>query len=357
MDSAQTLVLIFAAPEYFDDPTPIGELCKAYPAAKIMGCSSAGEIAQTKVNDASLSVAIMKFEHTKLAHTSTAVPKPSESYAAGEYIAQQLPTDGLRGVFVLADGLAVNGSQLVSGLGRVPHHVPVTGGMAADGARFQRTWVLHEGQPKAGMVTAVGFYGEKFHMTHGARGGWEAFGPERIITRSENNILYELDGKPALALYKEYLGELAADLPSSGLKFPLTIRDGEKDTKCLVRTILGVDEEKQALIFAGDVPEGFLARLMRASFDRLVGGAVEASELAMQHLDTRSPMLAVAVSCVGRRLVLGEHVEDETEAMLSQFPDGTKQVGFYGYGGISPYSTGSCDFHNQTMMLTTLEED
>ena len=279
MDSEQTLVLVFAAPAYFDDPAPIRQLCSSYPTSKILGCSTAGEIAGTRVNDASLSVAIMKFEHTNLVLTSTVVSNASDSYAAGEAIAQQLPTDGLRGVFVLADGLEVNGSQLVSGLGRVPHHVPVTGGMAADGARFQRTWVLHDGKPKTGMVTALGFYGEKFHMTHGARGGWEAFGPERKITRSENNILYELDGKPALALYKEYLGELAVDLPSSGLKFPLTIRDGYADTKCLVRTILGIDEKNQALIFAGDVPEGFLARLMRASFDRLVGGAVEASAL------------------------------------------------------------------------------
>jgi len=355
-DSEQTLILIFAAPEYMGDPAPIEDICKAYPTSKVMGCSTAGEIAGPKVNDASLSVAILKFEHSKLILTTTAVASPSDSYAAGEFLAKQLPVEGLRGVFVLADGLNINGSQLVTGLGHIPQHIPVTGGMAADGTNFQRTWVLHEGQAKSGMVTGIGFYGDRFQMTHGARGGWEAFGPERKITRSENNILYELDGKPALALYKEYLGELANDLPSSGLKFPLSIRDGYSDTKCLVRTILGVNEEDQSLIFAGDLPENFLARLMRASFDKLVGGAVEASELAREHLDTRCPMLAIAVSCVGRRLVLGEHVEDETEAMLRHFPAGTQQIGLYGYGGISPYSTGSCDFHNQTMMLTTFEE-
>ncbi len=356
VDSENTLVLIFAAPAYRDELSLIEKIYKAYPKSKIMGCSTAGEIAGAQVNDMSLSVAVLKFESSSLILTSTSVQSPSDSYAAGEFLAKQLPVEGLRGVFVLADGLRINGSQLVSGLGHVPDHIPVTGGMAADGAQFQHTWVLHEGQAVSGMATAVGFYGEKFHMTHGARGGWESFGPERKITRSENNILYELDGKPALALYKEYLGKLANDLPSSGLKFPLAIRDGHSDTKCLVRTILGVDEENQSLIFAGDVPEHFLARLMRASFDKLVGGAVESAELAREDLNIGSPMLAVAVSCVGRRLVLGEHVEDETEAMLEHLPDGAKQVGFYGYGGISPYSTGSCDFHNQTMMLTTLEE-
>lgn len=356
MDSEQTLVLIFAAPEFFDDTQPIAELCQVYQKSKIMGCSTAGEITGAQVNDASLTVAVVKFEHSRLVFTSTTVRAPSDSCAAGEYLAKQLPTEGLRGVFVLADGLKVNGSQLVSGLGSIPHRVPVTGGLAADGANFQRTWVIHEGRPKTSMVTAVGFYGDNFHMTHGARGGWEPFGPERKVTRSENNILYELDGKPALALYKEYLGELANDLPSSGLKFPLAIRDGYNDTKCLIRTILGVNEEDQSLIFAGDVPENYLARLMRASFDKLVDGAIESAKLSQQNVNTRSPMLAVAVSCVGRRLVLGEHVEDETEAMLKYLPKSTKLVGLYGYGGISPYSTGSCDFHNQTMMLTTFEE-
>jgi hypothetical protein len=356
LDSEQTLVLIFAAPEFMDDVEPIAKLCEAYPRSIIMGCSTAGEIAGAQVNDASLSVAVAKFENSTLAFSSTSIQSHADSCAAGEYLAKSLLAEGLQGVFVLADGLKVNGSQLVKGLGHIPHHVPVTGGLAADGARFQRTWVIHEGQPKTGMVTAVGFYGDSFHMTHGARGGWETFGPERKITRSVSNVLYELDGKPALALYKEYLGELANDLPSSGLKFPLSIRDGYGDTKCLTRTILGVNEEDQSLVFAGDVPQGFNARLMRASFDKLVDGAVESAKLSQQNMDIRSPILAVAASCVGRRLVLGEHVEDETEAMLKYLPAGTELVGLYGYGGISPYSTGSCDFHNQTMMLTTFEE-
>jgi len=356
MDSENTLILIFAAPDFMTEPMPIEQLFKAYPTSKIMGCSTAGEITGPHVNDGSISVAVIKFEHSNLILTSAPVQSPSNSYAAGELLAQQLSNEGLRGVFVLADGLKVNGSQMVSGLGQIPIHVPVTGGMAADGARFQRTWVIHEGELKTGMATAIGIYGERFHMTHGARGGWESFGPERKITRSENNILYELDGKPALALYKEYLGDLAKDLPSSGLKFPLSIRNAHNDSKRLVRTILGIDEENQSLIFAGDVPEGFQARLMRASFDKLVGGAIESAKLAKEHLAPNHPMLAVAVSCVGRRLVLGEHVEEEADAMLKYLPDGAEQIGFYGYGGISPYTTGSCDFHNQTMMLTTFEE-
>lgn len=357
LDSEQTLVIVFAAPEYFDDPAPITELYRAYPTSRMIGCSTAGEIANSDVNDNSMSVVVLKLEHTRLALASTPVEGIADSLGAGKRLASQLPFAGLRGVFVLSDGLATNGSQLVQGLSDFPSNVPVVGGLAADGSRFQRTWVIHEGVPRIGTATAVGFYGERFHMTHGARGGWDTFGPERRVTRAKDNVLYELDGKPALALYKDYLGERAADLPASGLLFPLSIRSTPDDNKCLIRTILGVDEQQQSLIFAGDVPENFLVRLMRASFNKLVDGAASAATLATQAIPTPRPMLAIAVSCVGRRLVLGEHVEDETEALLAQLPDGAVQVGYYSYGGISPYSTGSCDFHNQTMMLTTFHEE
>jgi hypothetical protein len=356
LDSERTLVLAFGAAEYFDDPAPIAELYGAYPASTILGCSTAGEIASRRVNDDSISVAVIRLEHTRLVAAATRVESRDASFVAGEYLARQFETDGLRGVLVLADGLNVNGSQLVDGLSYFPSHIPVMGGLAADDERFARTWVLHDGRPRTNMATAVGFYGERFQVSHGARGGWESFGPERIVTRSEGNVLYELDGRPALALYKDYLGELASGLPSTGLLYPLCIRRHHGDTKHLVRTILGVDETSQSMLFAGDLPRGCIAQLMRATFDKLVGGAVEAASLAQAHAHASGPLAALAVSCVGRRLVLGEHVEDETEALLQHLPAGTQQFGFYGYGGISPYSTGSCDLHNQTMMLTLLSE-
>jgi len=356
LDSEQTLVVAFAAPEYFDAPSPLAELSEAYPASTLIGCSTAGEIAGRRVQDDSISVAVLGLEHSRVAAAATRVEHRDDSFAAGEHLVEQLDAQGLRGVFVLADGLDINGSQLVDGLSRFPAHIPVIGGLAADSDRFARTWVLHAGRPQTRAAAAVGFYGDRFQMTHGARGGWETFGPERVVTRSHGNVLFELDGKPALTLYKEYLGDLACGLPSTGLRYPLCICRDPGDAKRLVRTILGVDEARQSMLFAGDIPQGSIAQLMRASFDKLVGGAVEAASLARAHADAAGPLAALAVSCVGRRLVLGEHVEDETEALLDHLPPGTHQLGYYSYGGISPYSTGSCDLHNQTMMLTIISE-
>ncbi len=181
------------------------------------------------------------------------------------------------------------------------------------------------------------------------------FGPERAVTKSLGNVLYELDGKPALELYKKYLGERAAELPASALLFPLAIRP-EKSEHRVVRTVLSVDEQTNSMTFAGDVPEGYRAQLMRANLDRLIQGAEEAAAAAHHMMEAGSSTLAIAISCVGRRLVLGERAEEELEASLAGLPRGTQQVGFYSYGEISPSGVDGCDLHNQTMTLTTISE-
>lgn len=357
IDSRRTLMLVFGPSSFLDSDGPLDELLHDYPESVVIGCSTAGEILGTQIFDDSLSVAIMRFDHTDLRTASATVGSAEEAFAAGQRIAQQLNDTGLKGIFVLSDGLQVNGSELVRGLNsQVPSSVVVTGGLAGDGDRFSRTWVLQDRKPKAGCVTAVGFYGNHIRIGHGSKGGWDRFGPERRVTKSNGNVLFELDGRPALQLYKEYLGDRAAGLPATGLLFPLALRADQGDVKSLVRTILAVNEREQSLTFAGDIPEGAFAQLMKANFDRLVQGASEAATTTKLSGDGCSSTLAVAISCVGRRLVLGERTEEETEATLDVLPPGTKQVGFYSYGEISPYATGTCDLHNQTMTLTTFSE-
>jgi hypothetical protein len=359
LDSDQTLVVVFGAPDLDEVQEPLRQLVSAFGRSHVVGCSTAGEIFGTSLADSSLSVAVAQFENgTRVASAAASVSSQDESFAAGESIARQLNDPALRAVLLFSDGLHVNGTELVRGLNSVlPSHVVVTGGLAGDGSRFQRTWVMHEGTPRSNMVCAAALYGEHVTIGHGSKGGWDNFGPERRVTRSQGNVLVELDGRPALELYKEYLGELAAGLPATGLLFPLALRANANDEKSLVRTILAVDEESQSMTFAGDVPEGSLARLMRANFDRLIDGASEAASLAGEvHTEDSGDTLAIAISCVGRRLVLGERAEEEIEATLDMLPTGTRQIGFYSYGEISPYAHGPCDLHNQTMTLTTIRE-
>lgn len=360
LDSEQTLVLIFAAPEMINDPTPIQDLARHYPNSKIIGCSSAGEIFGSAIHDNSLSVAVVRFEHTTLKLTSTEIMTMENSFSAGEILANDLKQDDLKGILVLSEGVMVNGSELVRGLNTLENNnVAITGGLAGDGNRFHQTWTILQGKIHQNMAVAVGFYGDYINIHYSSRGGWDIFGPERYITHSKNNVLYELDGQPALKLYKNYLGERASELPGAALLFPLAIRESEEETRHLVRTILGVDENEQSLIFAGDVPTGYLAQLMRANFDRLITSAGEAGEKVGQYKPKKGqePNLCIAISCVGRRLLLGERTEEEVVAALEGLPLGTQQVGFYSYGELSPDQAGICDFHNQTMTLTTFYEN
>ena len=357
-DAEDTLVLIFGASGFLQQPQPIQELARTYPSSIIAGCSTSGEIFGTDISDDSLAVAVVSFGASRLRMATAAVDNSKLSRAAGQQLSQQLLADDLRGILVLSDGLAVNGSELVQGFNSIlPDDVVVTGGLAGDGDRFERTWIIRDGQPVSGVVSAVGFYGDAVRIGHGSMGGWDIFGPERRVTHSRGNVLYELDGQPALELYKRYLGDLADELPATALRFPLALRDDADDDKSVVRTILSINDEDQSMTFAGDIPEGAHVQLMRANFDRLVDGAAGAAMMTRESCpDQIGPVLAIAISCVGRRLVLGEATEEEVESTIEVLPDGTQQVGFYSYGEISPYASGQCDLHNQTMTLTTISE-
>ncbi len=356
-DPARTLVILFGPSHLMNAPGLIQTVLAAYTGAATIGCSSSGEIFGTQVQDDTLVVGLLEFDSATVRTASAQVTDSGHSFAAAEALAKQLMDPALRGVLVLSDGLGVNGSELIRGLNSVlPADVVVTGGLAGDGDRFKRTWVLHGGQPVSGYVTAVGFYGSTVRLTHGSKGGWDLFGPDRLITRSQGNVLYELNHKPALQLYKEYLGELASGLPATALHFPMAMRKHSSDNKRLVRTVLAIDEATQSLTFAGDMPDGAYAQFMRANFDHLIQGASDAATAAAASSADPSPTLSIAISCVGRRIVLGERTEEEVEAVFDVLPKGTAQIGFYSYGEISPYSTGHCDLHNQTMTLTTISE-
>jgi hypothetical protein len=358
----QTLALAFGAPSMSTHRAPFATLQEALPAATLTGCSTAGEIAGAEVDDDSISLVLARFERVRVQRAATPVAGATDSRAAGARLAQQLlgapGYADLRAVFVLSDGLNVNGTALVEGLASaLPEGVDVSGGLAGDGSRFGQTWVLDGHVARTGHVCAVGFFGPELRVGHGCGGGWNDFGPERRITRARDNVLYELDGVPALELYKRYLGERAAGLPGTALLFPLAIRHAGADGGRLIRTVLAVNESDQSMTFAGDIPEEGVARLMRTSHENLIDSAGSAAASAMQALPPSGAALALSVSCVGRRLVLGERTEEEVEAVHEQLNPGSVHAGFYSYGEISPLvPRGSSALHNQTMTVTVFAE-
>jgi hypothetical protein len=356
---AADLVLYFGARDSLGQGRWFDELRAMHPTARLLGCSSASPISGGDIVENTIAGVALTLETARIRAEAVEVDYPEQSHRSGAELGRRLAADDLAGVLVLSDGLIVNGSELTRGISsQIPEGIPVSGGLAADGADFKETLVGLDELPRSGRIAAVGFYGPGVNLTTGSAGGWSVFGPRRQITHSEGNVLYTLDGQPALDLYEHYLGEDAEALPSSGLVFPLNVFDPAHPDHSVVRTILAIDRDKRSMTFAGDVPQGWTAQLMRGNVDRLVNGAAEA---ARQIVDARGALppqtLVLMVSCIGRRLLMGQRTIDEVEAAGAELGENAVRLGFYSYGEICPHDvSGRGEMHNQTMTITAISE-
>ena len=350
-------MLAFGGTEALRNTDLVAQVRQAYPDAALLGGSTAGEILGTRVSDDSLVATAIHFAHTRVRGTRIRIGSADDSFDAGKRLAESLPTEELVHALIISKGHQINGSDLVRGLtGSLPANVPVTGGLSADGARFGETLVLWDDQAEPDAIAILGLYSRRLEIGYASLGGWDPFGPMRLITRSEGQILYELDGQSALEIYKAYLGKHARELPASALLFPLSLRTAENAAP-VVRTILQIDETNRSMAFAGDVPTGAYAQFMKANFDRLIDGAMGAAGNCISLAASAPPDLALLISCVGRKLVLKQRVEEEVEGVREVLGEGTALAGFYSYGEISPFAPSArCELHNQTMTITTFSE-
>jgi hypothetical protein len=356
-----SLVFYFGTRQMLSCGKRYQELRELFPSAHILGCSTGGQINSSDISDDEIVAAAIGFDATRIRLVCQDISDAHQSRSCGETIGQALKQQDLAGVFVLSDGLNVNGSELVGGLvGAIGSGIPVTGGLAGDGADFTETLVGGDCAPRPRMVVAIGFYGTAIRIGHGSAGGWDLFGPRRQVTKSAGNVLFELDGEPALDLYERYLGpEDSKGLPGSALLFPIQVHDATRPDSAVVRTVLAIDKDARSMTFAGDVPQGWTAQLMHGNFDRLAEGAADAGRQARAGLGAvdGDGQFSLLVSCIGRRLLMGQRTSDEVEAAGGELGARTLKLGFYSYGEISPHAkSGVCELHNQTMTVTLFAE-
>lgn len=350
------LVLVFGERKCLEEVKPYEYLRSLYPNAEIVINSTAGEIYNNSVYSDTIIVTAIEFEKTSIKTIQLPIQNHLQSSEIGFAIAENLIADDLSAIFIISDGSDVNGSKLIAALNQITNNeVSISGGLAGDEARFEKTIVGLNQNAEAGNIVGIGFYGDKLKIGNGTMGGWEGFGPEREVTESEYNVLYRIGDKAALDIYKEYLGKYADELPGAALLFPLSIRFAEGEEP-VVRTILSIDEEKRSMTFAGDMAKGAFVRFMKANLDRVIDASAEAAQRAIIDFDD-APELAILVSCVGRKLVMGQRTEEEVEAVGEVFGNETIMTGFYSYGEISSQNSNSrCELHNQTMTITTFSE-
>ncbi|MEY8869306.1 FIST signal transduction protein [Meridianimaribacter flavus] len=353
----QPLVLVFGNRFLLEDEGIYDELRQKFPDGHLVFGSTSGDITSQFVSDDSITVTAIEFERSTFQiKRSNVLNSDLDSFKTGQDLVNQFDQEGLKHVFVISEGSFINGSQLTKGMNAASdNELLVTGGLCGDAARFEKTLASYNENPKQGEIIAIGFYGETFEASFAIHGGWTPFGPERVVTSSESNVLFELDGQPALDLYKKYLGEKSKELPAAALLYPLNVLSAS-EKQSYVRTILNIDEETNAMVLAGDIPENSRVQLMMTNVDNIANASELAAKQAIEKRETK-PQLALLVSCIGRKLVLDQRVEEEIEEVVSIVGDDTTICGFYSYGEIAPFNLEiNCQLHNQTMTITLISE-
>jgi hypothetical protein len=351
------LVLVFANRYLLEDETVIADIRNQFPYEHIVFGSTSGEIIGCNVNDNSISVTAIEFEKSSfIIKNGTILDYDKKAKPLGEALFNEMPKENLKHLFVVSEGSFVNGSSLIDGLeSNKSSSISLTGGLCGDDARFEKTLASYKENPKEGEVVLIGFYGETLDISFASFGGWIPFGPERKITKSKANMLFEIDDIPALDLYKKYLGDKASELPQASLLYPLNVTPEGKNNP-VVRTILSINNENNSMVLAGDVPVNSRVQLMMASIDGIAEGAQHAAEIAMENRKN-SPQIALIVSCVGRKLMMNQRVEEEIEQVREVIGENVPIAGFYSYGEMAPFNgDSSCELHNQTMTLTLISE-
>ncbi len=356
LDQNTDWVMVLGARYLLEDKNLTTSISNHFPNSIVTFCSTAGEIHGDETFDNSISISSLKFEKSKIHAEAISSDDFTNSHDAGKMLADKFEKDGLKHIVLFANGSSVNTTTLLTSLhDHLESHVSISGGLAGDGPRFEKTIVGLNDQVGTNLIIALGFYGDHLKINYDTQGGWESFGPERTITKSDNNLLFEFDGAPALGLYKKYLGEYASDLANNALLYPISVKLNNQ-TNEVTRTILGVDEDNDSMTFAGDVPEGVPSRLMRSSSANLIAAAADATKNCLNANRNRAEF-ALIVNCVGRKLVLGQKIEEELEGVLNHLGEHVQLAGFYSYGSIGAncqqYNT--C-LHNQTFSITTFSE-
>ncbi len=353
------LVIAFASAE-IDPAEALAGLRAGLPEARIVGCSSYAEINSREALSGSLTAMGLCFpegiEFQTFAHTTGADP-----FEAGVSFAREVASFDPNLLILFPDGLAYNSTRLLLGIQSVlGQRFPIIGGIAADDARFERTYQFHDDRCLTAAVVGVALKG-RVEVVTAARCGWRPVGATRTATKVvDGNVLLELDGQPALSLYRQFLGERWAEMPSVGVEFPVGIvgggelgsqrMDGDGEI-LLLRAIKAIDEEQQAIVFGGDLPEGARVRMSRATKDDVIAGANEAGDEVAARMP--EPSFALVFDCMARKVALGPRYKEEVHHTFARLGAELPKVGFHTFGELSPVS-GVTMHHDETFTIALI---
>lgn len=277
---------------------------------------------------------------------------------AGKQLAAKLaPT--VQYVHLFSDGITGNGCGILRGIFSVLREdLPIAGGTAGDNGKFERTWQFAGRKVLTDAAVAIGFTGD-FHLGTGVRSGWSPIGLAKKVTRASGNILYELNGEPALQVYERFLGKHAEKLPAVGVEYPLGLvgkcLDNDSGDYYLLRATMSVDRQEGSIRFAGEIPEGAEVHLTCGDNSSILEASSEAARLADEEIGDIQPRMVFFYSCMARKIILGQRTQEELDRIRRVFGAEVPIIGFYTYGEYCRVGCGSPSlFHNETATVSVI---
>lgn len=254
-------------------------------------------------------------------------------------------------ILILGSGLETDGEQLVRGIQHVAgNDVSMFGGLAGDDTQFKETFVFSEEKLENNGAIVMALNTSQYIIQGLATSGWVSIGADKIITHAEGNIVYTIDGQPALDVYKDYLNVSDTDLPEIGVEYPLLIKKpGAQD---VLRAVINVDREKKSLIFAGTVPNGAVVTFSSSpGFEIIESTRNKVNEF---HNHNEEADLLILFSCMARHNALGPTISEEIDEAWHNWAK--PLIGFFTYGEIGNNYNAACDFYNETFTMVSIKQ-
>jgi len=321
---------------------------------EIFGCTTAGEIMDDEVYEHTSVIMLLniKKEQYKIMYE-----EGSDTYRiAADLAHKSRETFSNPAMVLISSGLTIDAEQIIKGVKDVDESIPLYGGLAGDDLTMKASYVFSNGFESSGALIALVLDNEKIKVKGLATSGWDDIGIEKIITKSNGNIVYTIDDEPAVDVFVKFfkftdsVDNRSEIVAMNFAQYPLQLKKDNGNT--VLRAPLMVDIENRALIFAGGIPQGSKVKFsVPPGFDLIEKTAERVSALKENIAD---PDAVLMFSCKARHLALGPMTSDEAGRIRSIW--NKPLIGFFTYGEIGAATESVCDFHNETCSMVVMEE-
>jgi len=322
----------------------------------IMGATTDGEIYANKedgVNevDGHIICMLIEMNPSSMEMTFIQIDENQDAFSIGEHIGMWAKSSfSTCSIITLTSGLSFDNDAYTQGiLSREIDYV--FGGASGDGLLLEETTVFSNNMVSNHGVVALALDKSKIDILGSRAFGWKGIGKERIVTKASKNIVYEIDGQPAVDFYKNYLDITADDMPHVGIEYPLEVR--LRNGQVVYRAVLDIDEEHNSLVFAGHVEEKARVRISAPRGRNIINEVKTSVVKVLKENPNFEPELALLFPCCSRKQVLGHLTSLEIESVYNNSK--VPMIGFFAYGEIGAFPGGYC-FHNETFVTAFLRE-